>query len=83
MLDIYIDADGCAVKDEVYKVAERYKLKVILVANKWMKFPDGGKIEMVVVEDGLDIADDWIAEHIGKGDICITADIPLANRCVQ
>lgn len=83
MLDIYVDADACPVKDEVYRVAERYGLKVILVANDWMRVPDHPKIELVRVADGLDVADDWIAEHAGVGDIAITADIPLAARCVK
>ncbi len=83
MLNIYIDADGCAVKDETYKVALRYNLKVFLVANKAMNTPMEGEVEMVVVSGGFDAADDWIAEHIGIGDIAITADIPLADRCIK
>jgi len=81
--DIYIDADGCAVKDEVYKVAARYKFKVILVANKAMKIPLNPLIELIVVSGEFDAADDWIAEHIQVKDICITADIPLADRCIK
>lgn len=84
---IFIDADGCAVKDEVYRVATRYQLRVILVANKRIAIPSESNqnlhIEMVVVPGGLDIADDWITENISAGDIAITADIPLANRCIQ
>jgi uncharacterized protein YaiI (UPF0178 family) len=83
MLDIYVDADACPVKEEVYRVAERYSLKAFLVANSWMRAPDDPRIELVIVADGLDAADDWIAERAGEGDIAITADIPLAARCVK
>ena len=83
MLIIYIDADGCPVKDETYKVAARYKLKVFVVANKRMHTPLHPSIEMVVVNDGPDAADNWIAEHIQPNDICITNDIPLADRCLK
>jgi uncharacterized protein YaiI (UPF0178 family) len=83
MLDIYIDADGCPVKDEVYRVAERYQLKVFVVANKPIHIPFDPLVEMVVVESGPDIADDWIVEHINVGDIAITADILLADRCIK
>ena len=83
MLNIYIDADGCAVKEETYKVAERHKLKVFVVANKWMRLPSDTMIEMVVVDGGFDAADDWIATHVEDGDIVITSDIPLADRCIK
>lgn len=83
MLDLYVDADACPVKDEIYRVAERYGLKVFVVANNWMRVPGHPMIELVTVADGLDVADDWIAEHAGEGDIAITADIPLAARCVK
>ena len=83
MLDLYVDADACPVKDEIYRVAERYGLKVFVVANMWMRVPDHTMIELVTVADGLDVADDWIAERAGEGDIAITADIPLAARCVK
>ena len=83
MLQIYVDADACPVKDEIYRVAERYGLKVWVVANMWMRVPDAPGIELVTVADGLDVADDWIAEQIGEGDIAITADIPLADRCIK
>jgi uncharacterized protein YaiI (UPF0178 family) len=79
---IFIDADGCAVKDEVYKCAERYQLSVILVANKALKIPFDQRIVMQVVSGGFDAADDWIFENIVTGDIVITADILLAERCV-
>ncbi len=80
---IFVDADGCAVKEEIYKVAERYQLKVVLVANKPLKIPLDPRIEMQVVSGGFDAADDWIFENISVGDIAITADILLADRCVR
>lgn len=83
MLDIFIDADACPVKDEVYQVAGRYGLHVVLVANARMKVPAGASVEMIVVDAGPDVADDWIAENIRPGDIAITADIPLAARCLE
>lgn len=83
LLDIYIDGDGCPVKDEVYRVAHRHGLKVYVVANTVIRVPAGGYVEGVVVKGGLDEADHWIAEHIGAGDIVVTADIPLADRCLQ
>ncbi|MBN1826932.1 MAG: YaiI/YqxD family protein [Candidatus Eisenbacteria bacterium] len=83
MPDIYIDADGCPMKQETYRVAKRYGLKVVLVANSRMRFPGGDSIELVLVDDGLDAADDWIAEHVTDTDIVITGDIPLAARCIK
>ena len=83
MLDIYIDADGCPVKDEVFRVAARFKLKVYVVANSPLRVPQSESIEAVVVKGGMNIADDWIAERINEGDIAITTDIPLADRCIQ
>ncbi len=83
MLHIYIDADACPVKDEVYKVAQRYGLSVTLVANSWMRIPGGDWLELVVVDKGLDEADDWIADHAETDDIVITGDIPLAARCLD
>lgn len=84
MLDLFIDGDGCAVKEEAYKVAQRYQLKVYVVANKWMNVPADSKIEMVVVTTGgFDAADDWIVERGEKGDIVVTSDILLAERCVK
>ena len=83
MLEVFIDADACPVKDEIYRVAERYGLKVRVVANGWMRVPDSPLIERVTVTEGLDVADDWIVEHAGIGDIVVTADIPLADRCVK
>lgn len=83
MLTIFVDADGCPVKDEVYKVAARYQLNVKVVANKRINVPLHPTIEMVVVEAGPDVADNWIADNIEKFDICITTDIPLADRCLK
>ena len=83
MLEIFIDADACPVKDEVYRVADRYGLKVHVVANGWLRVPDSLLVERVTVTGGLDVADDWIVERAGTGDIVITADIPLADRCVK
>ena len=83
MFKIYIDADGCAVKSEIYKVAARYKLKVLVVANKSLNVPFDENIEMVVVSGNFDAADDWIADHIQADDIAITADILLANRILK
>ena len=82
-MNIYIDADGCPVKEETYKVAARYKLKVFVVANKALHIPFEENIEMVVVNGSFDAADDWIVEKIGVGDIAITADILLADRCIK
>ncbi len=83
MLTIYVDADGCPVKDEVYRVAGRCGMQVTLVANSWMLTPERDDIELIVVGQGFDEADDWIVEHAGKRDIVITADIPLAARCLK
>lgn len=83
MLHIYVDADACPVKNEVYRVAKRYQLDVTLVANAWMRTPDDPGITLEVVEDGFDAADDWIVDHVETEDIVVTADIPLANRCMQ
>jgi len=83
LLDIYVDADGCPVKNEVYRVAERYSLGVTLVANAWMRVPNRDRVELVLVDAGLDAADDWIAEHVTENDIVVSADIPLADRCIK
>ena len=80
MTEIYIDADACPVKDEVYKVAARYGLQVHVVANSWIRVPVQSRIAFVQVEDGPDVADDWIADRAGRGDIVVTSDIPLAQR---
>ena len=80
---IYVDADACPVKEEVYRVARRYGIKVVLVSNAPLRVPQEDLIELVVVRGGFDAADDWIAEHAGAGDLAITADIPLADRCLK
>ena len=80
MTVLYVDADACPVKDEVYRVAARYGLQVHVVCNSWIRVPPDPKITLTVVDAGPDVADDWIAERAGKGDIVITADIPLAQR---
>lgn len=80
---IFIDADACPVKDEVYRVGERCGLKVFVVSNGWINTRRAPWIEQVVVDAGPDVADDWIAERAGPGDIVITADIPLADRCLK
>jgi ribosome-associated protein len=83
MTVLYIDADACPVKDEVYKVAARYGLKTFVVSNSWIRVPLTPAIEQVVVDAGPDIADDWIAERAGPGDVVITNDIPLADRVLK
>ena len=83
MLHIYVDADACPVKPEVYRVALRYRLEVTLVANSWMRVPDQRGISLQVVADGLDAADDWIVDQVQPDDIVITADILLASRCIK
>jgi uncharacterized protein YaiI (UPF0178 family) len=82
MLTIYVDADACPVKDEVYKVARRYGTHVAVVANAMLRVPADPLIELVV-RPGFGAADDWIAEQAGTGDIVVTADIPLAARCLE
>jgi uncharacterized protein YaiI (UPF0178 family) len=77
---IFVDADACPVKDEVYKVAARYGLKTYVVSNSFLRVPPSPLIEQVVVDAGADVADDWIAEHVQPGDVAVTADIPLAER---
>lgn len=83
MLHVYVDADACPVKQEVYRVARRYGLEVTLVANSWMRIPDEQGLALEVVEEGFDAADDWIVEHVGPADVVVTADVPLASRCLK
>ncbi|MFT5240857.1 MAG: hypothetical protein ACI9OU_002184 [Candidatus Promineifilaceae bacterium] len=83
MLIIYVDADACPVKPEIFRVAARYELDVILVANAWMRVPDDPRVRLEVVDQGMDVADDWIAEHVEALDIVITTDVPLASRCME
>ena len=83
MKTLYIDADACPVKDEVYRVAERYGLPVFVVSNSWMRVPKDAGVTPVVVDGGPDAADNWIAERAGTGDVVVTADIPLADRALK
>lgn len=82
-MQIYVDADACPVKAEVIRVATRHGLVVHMVSNSWMRLDDNPLINRVVVQDGPDAADDWIAERIGASDIAVTADILLAARCLK
>ena len=83
MTEIFVDGDACPVKDEVYAVAARIGLAVVVVANQRINVPQDLGVEMIVVEEGPDAADDWIAEEIRANDVVITADIPLAARCLE
>ena len=80
---IFVDADGCPVKEEVYRVAERYGLRVTLVANSWLRIPHAEWIELRVVGEELDAADDWIVDHVRENDIVISGDIALAARSLE
>ena len=84
-MKIIVDADSCPVKDEVYRVAKRYELEVVLVAESWLRVPTEPWIDLVVVknEGQLDAADDWIVEHAGPKDIVVSEDILLAGRCLE
>ena len=83
MSAIYIDADACPVKDETLRVADRHNLKVYVVSNGGLRPNPHPLVETIVVDDGPDVADMWIADRIVKGDICITGDIPLAAKCLE
>lgn len=83
MTTIYVDADACPVKDEVERVAARHKLNVILVTDGGLRPSQNPMVRLVIVEQGADAADDWIADEIGPNDICVTNDIPLAARCLE
>jgi uncharacterized protein YaiI (UPF0178 family) len=80
---IFVDADACPVKPEIYRVAERYGLKVYVVANSFINVPRSDMIERAIVTQGPDVADDWIVERVTENDIVITADIPLAGRSLR
>jgi len=82
MLDIYVDADACPVKSEIYRVAQRFGLSVTLVSNTAMRIPREGWLRLVVVDGQADAADDWIAARASTDDIVISGDIPLAARCL-
>jgi uncharacterized protein YaiI (UPF0178 family) len=83
MLDIYVDADGCPVKEETYRVARRLGLTVFVVSNRPLRVPHESLIRAAVVSGAFDAADDWIVERVGPDDIVITADILLAERCIK
>lgn len=83
MTVLYIDADACPVRAEALRVAERHRLAVAVVSNGGIRPDPDPRVQTVVVPDGPDAADLWIAERIGPGDICVTADIPLAARCLE
>ncbi len=83
MPEVFVDADGCPVKKEIYRVAGRHGLDVTLVSNSRMQVPGERWIRLVVVSGGFDAADDWIVEHAAAGDVVVTADIPLADRCLK
>ncbi|KMO31560.1 YaiI/YqxD family protein [Methylobacterium aquaticum] len=82
-ITIFVDADACPVKDEVYRVAGRHGACVVVVANSFITVPREPWIERVIVSDKLDAADDWIAERAGPQTVVVTADVPLASRCVK
>ena len=79
---IIIDADACPVKDETYRTAKRYGMLVIVVANTWLRMPDEPMVRLEVVSGDFDAADNWIADHVARGDIVISEDILLAARCI-
>jgi uncharacterized protein YaiI (UPF0178 family) len=83
VLTLYIDADGCPVKEEAYRVARRYDFAVRVVARRRIYVPAAGRIEAVAAGDDFDAADDWIAARAGEADIVVTADLPLAARCLE
>ena len=83
MIRVLVDADACPVKEEVYKVAFRHAVPVTIVSNSPIRVPQHDLVDRVVVSDGFDAADDWIAERAAPGAICITADILLADRCLK
>jgi uncharacterized protein YaiI (UPF0178 family) len=82
-ITVFVDADACPVKDEVYRVAARYRLKTWVVSNSFMMIPASPLVERMIVDAGPDVADDWIAEQVKPGDIVITNDIPLADRVLK
>ncbi len=83
MTDIYVDADACPVKAEVEKVGTRHRLRMFIVSNGGLRPSRNPLVENVIVPDGPDVADMWIAERAGMGDVVITGDIPLAAKCVE
>ena len=83
MLQIYIDADACPVKSEILRVGERHGLEVYIVSNSGLRPVVNPRVHVIKVDSGADVADDWIAERVGDGDIVVTADILLADRCFK
>jgi uncharacterized protein YaiI (UPF0178 family) len=83
LLTIYLDADACPVKEEAYRVADRYQLNVFVIANQEIRIPQNARTQLVVVADDPDAADDWIVEKAEANDIVVTADILLADRCIK
>ncbi len=83
MIRILVDADACPVKDEIYRVAERHGVRVAIVSNSHFRVPPLPWVERVVVSDGFDAADDWIAEAADRASVVVTADILLADRCLK
>lgn len=83
MLDVYVDADGCPVKEETYRVARRYGLTVYVVAARQLSVPHEPWVRAVAAGARFDAADDWIADRVGEDDVVVTADIPLAARCLE
>src|SRR5258708_21953518 len=83
--DIYVDGDACPVREEIYRVATRLRVNVLVDSNgsRPIRPPGASNVSMVLVGDSADAADDWIAERIGAADVCVTSDIPLASRCVK
>ena len=80
---VLVDADACPVKDEIYRVAERLDAHVTIVTNTWMRIPHEDFIDIKVVTNAFDAADDWIAEHANLSTLVVTADILLAERCLK
>lgn len=80
---IYVDADACPVREEALRVAERHGVELVYVTNGGLRPSRHPLVRIVVVEAGADVADKWIAERIGSGDVCVTADVPLAARCIE
>ncbi len=83
MIEIYVDADGCPVKNEVFRVAQRYGLRVYVVANSRLRIPQEPLFELIVVNGHADAADDWIVDHVKEHDIAVSSDIPLVARCLE
>ena len=83
MVKIYVDADACPVKNEIERIAIRHQFETFLVCDGGIRPSQNPLIQLIVVSQGADAADDWIADHIGRADICVTSDIPLAGRCIK